>query len=141
MPNIEIITRAIILDKDKILLCKKKGNDYYFLPGGHIEFGETAEQALGRELKEELGILANGIEYIGTVENMFSENGNRHHEINLVFAVKPQNHSSASIEDHIEFLWIDTNKLAGESVEPIAIKHAILQWLKDKKPFWGSEAE
>ncbi|PIQ74885.1 MAG: ADP-ribose pyrophosphatase [Candidatus Portnoybacteria bacterium CG_4_8_14_3_um_filter_40_10] len=141
MPNIEIITRAVILDKDKILLCKKKSADYYFLPGGHIEFGETAQQALERELKEELNIETDKIDYIGTIENMFSENGNRHHEINLVFAVKPQNHSSISNEDHIDFFWTGINKLAGESVEPIALKQAILQWLKDKKLFWGSEKE
>lgn len=70
MPNIEIITRALILNKDKILLCKKKGKKYYFLPGGHVEFGESAEQALGRELKEELNIQTEIIDYIGTVENM-----------------------------------------------------------------------
>lgn len=141
MPNIEIITRAVILDRGKILICKNKRNDYYFLPGGHVEFGETAQQALGRELKEELNIEADTIEYIGTVENMFSENGNRHHEINLVFAVKPQNHSSASIENHIEFFWIGTNKLAGENVEPIALKNAVLKWLINKKLFWESERE
>lgn len=141
MPKIEIITRAVILDGNKILLCKKKGNDYYFLPGGHIEFGETAEQALGRELKEELGIEADTIEYIGTVENMFSENGNRHHEINLVFFVEPKNHSSISNEDHIDFFWTDIDRLAGERVEPVALKNAVLKWLNDKKLFWGSEIE
>jgi 8-oxo-dGTP diphosphatase len=127
MPNIEIITRAVILDKGKILLCKKKGNDYYFLPGGHVEFGETAEQALARELKEELDIETDKIEYIGTVENIFSEKGENHHEINLLFSVEPKNHSSVSNENHIDFFWTDIAKLAGESVEPVALKKAILQ--------------
>ncbi len=141
MPNIEIISRAIILDRDKILLCKKKGNDYYFLPGGHVEFDETAKVALRRELKEELGVEAKKIEYVGTVENMFSENGNRHHEINLIFFVEPKNHSSISNEDHIDFFWTDIDKLEGENIEPVALKNAIIQWLKDRKLFWGSEKE
>ncbi len=141
MDQIEIITRAVILDKGKILLCKKKGNDYYFLPGGHVEFGETAQQALARELKEELNIEADATDYIGTVENMFSENEKKYHEINLVFFVEPKNHSLVSNEDHIDFFWIDTGKLVGENIEPVALKSALIQWLKDKKLFWGSEKE
>jgi ADP-ribose pyrophosphatase YjhB (NUDIX family) len=141
MPNIEIITRAVILDRSKILLCKKKGNDYYFLPGGHVEFGETAEQALTRELKEELDIETNKIEYIGTIENMFSEDGKKYHELALIFFVQPKSLLSISKEDHIDFSWINMNKLAGEHVKPVALKNAVLKWLKDKKLFWGSEIE
>ena len=72
---------------------------------------------------------------------MFSDSGERHHEINLTFFVEPKNHSSISNEDHIDFFWTNTDKLAGESVEPVALKQAILQWLKDKKLFWGTEIE
>lgn len=139
MQNIDTIVRAVILDEGKILLCKKKEGDYYFLPGGHVEFGETAEQALARELKEELDIDTDKIEYIGTIENIFSENEQRRHEINLIFFVEPKNHSSISKENHIDFFWTDTDRLAGEYIEPVVLKTAILEWLKDKKQFWGSE--
>jgi len=141
MPNIEIITRAVILDKDKILLCKKKGNDYYFLPGGHIEFGETAEQALERELKEELNVSAEKFNYIGTIENFFTENDKKYHEIILVFHIEAKNVTDKTPEDHIEFSWVDIRSLKRETVEPVALKQAFLQWFKDKKLFWGSEME
>jgi len=47
--------RVIILDQNKILLLHrfKKGEEYYSLPGGGIEQGETPEQAAMREAKEE----------------------------------------------------------------------------------------
>ncbi|OGZ33539.1 MAG: hypothetical protein A2Y98_01230 [Candidatus Portnoybacteria bacterium RBG_19FT_COMBO_36_7] len=141
MTNIASVVRGIILKEDKILLCKLKGADYYFFPGGRIEFGETAQQALERELKEELELSAEKFEYIGTIENFFSEKGNKYHEINLVFHVEAENATDKTPEDHLEFFWKDINKLVGENIEPTALKNTFLKWLKDKKLFWGSEKE
>jgi len=54
------IAVGIILTKnDKILIIKRAKEpykDWWALPGGNIEFGETAEKAAIREIKEELGI-------------------------------------------------------------------------------------
>lgn len=56
---------ALIIENDKILLIKKNGGPYHNkldLPGGTIEFGETPEQALKRELLEEVGIIVTDYE-------------------------------------------------------------------------------
>ena len=57
---IESITRAraVILEDDKVLLIHriKEGREYYVLPGGGVEPGESAHQAVRRECNEELGI-------------------------------------------------------------------------------------
>ncbi|WP_103070867.1 NUDIX hydrolase [Aquimarina sediminis] len=52
----------------QILSTKSKGKTKYYIPGGKREFGETDEQALIREILEELDvhIVKNTIEYIGT---------------------------------------------------------------------------
>ena len=50
---------GLVIQDNKILLIKKNGGPYngkLDLPGGTIEFGETPEEALMRELKEEVGI-------------------------------------------------------------------------------------
>ena len=49
------IVRAVMI-KDKKLLVAEYIGHYYFLPGGHVEVGESAESALIRELQEELGV-------------------------------------------------------------------------------------
>ena len=55
-----IRSSAIILRKKKILLIHRRKNsaEYWVLPGGGIENGETAEEAVKREVKEETGLNA-----------------------------------------------------------------------------------
>lgn len=48
------IGAAIVKDNQLLVVSKKKSPDYYMLPGGKLEDGETDLEALKRELKEEL---------------------------------------------------------------------------------------
>ena len=52
---VNIRVGAIIIKDNKVLMVKNNRDDYYYSVGGRIQFGETAEQAVKREVKEELG--------------------------------------------------------------------------------------
>ncbi len=56
-------SRAIVLHGENILLVKNINVSHWSLPGGKIDKGETIEECLFRELKEELDLSVNKIEY------------------------------------------------------------------------------
>ena len=61
-PGPQRVAAAVIVDGRRVLMCHRHPDrkwypDIWDLPGGHIEDGETGEQALVRELEEELGIV------------------------------------------------------------------------------------
>lgn len=65
----EIDKIALIKIKDgQVLSTKSKGKNKYYFPGGKREVGESDEQTLIREIREELSveIVPDSYEYIGT---------------------------------------------------------------------------
>jgi len=71
----KILKAALALIRDnKVLMAKNFGIDKYFIPGGKIEKNETEEEALLREIKEELNVdvIKNSINYFGTFEDVAS---------------------------------------------------------------------
>ena len=47
---------AVIIHNDRLLVMKDTRSPYYYLPGGRVRLHETAERAVLREVKEELGV-------------------------------------------------------------------------------------
>ena len=130
MKNIELVARAVILNGNKIILCRIKGENWYFLPGGHIEFDEFIEASLKRELMEEMGIKVKLDKVIEVVENFYKENRKNHHEINIIFSGTTMNRKVSTKEPHIEFEYIDTKHIKNKSILPKQLKPLLIRWLK-----------
>jgi 8-oxo-dGTP pyrophosphatase MutT (NUDIX family) len=73
----------------RILVSKSfdplKDEIFYRPLGGKIKFGETAAEALRRELREEIQAEISSLRYLETLENIFVYNGEPGHEIVMVF--------------------------------------------------------
>lgn len=87
--RIRPLALAIIKRDNKILVCpgydSKKDQKFYRVLGGGIEFGETGVEALKREFKEEINSELNNIKFLGMLENIFTFEGNRGHEIVMMY--------------------------------------------------------
>ncbi|RAN78393.1 NUDIX domain-containing protein [Bacillus sp. SRB_331] len=107
------IVRAIMIQDEKLLVAEYIGH-HYFLPGGHVEIGESAENALIRELREELGVTCSIKQFLGVIENQWQAKETLHHEINHIFEIDSNELKSdftpISKESHLAFHWIDFNK-------------------------------
>lgn len=119
LAGIETIARGVCIQNGKVLLCRAKGGATTYLPGGHIEFGETGRQALVREIKEEMGVDATAGVFLGVVENQFRQHGKPHAEINLVYRLTlPEGTAATAQEDWIAFEWRDLADLDAARLLP-----------------------
>ena len=87
MKEPRIRVSGILKKDDKILFVKhrKKGEEYYLLPGGGVDFGETFEIALKREFLEEVNINIS-VDKLCIISEGVDPKGEKH-IINLVFIV------------------------------------------------------
>jgi 8-oxo-dGTP pyrophosphatase MutT (NUDIX family) len=87
--NIRPLSLAIITHHGKVLVMdgydQKKDQKFYRILGGGIEAGEYGKDALQREFMEELNVKLKNVEYLRTIENIFTLNGKQGHEIILVY--------------------------------------------------------
>lgn len=109
---------ALIIHENKLLAAGNKDTDYLYSVGGRIKFGERADDAIKREVYEELGINME-IDHLGIVhENFFyrdiKEERQLVHELSLYYYMKlnsdiTQRFIDLIAEERYEFFrWIDS---------------------------------
>ena len=127
LAGIETIARGICIADGKLLVCRSKGGATSYLPGGHIEFGETGREALRREMLEETGLESNAGDFRGVVESRFMQHGKPHAEINLVYSLEIPSLGGiaaevAAKEPWIEFAWVPMDALDEAALLPEAFR-------------------
>lgn len=129
--------RGIVIYNDKILLCKNLKHGYYFLPGGHIEEGESSEQAFRREMIEEIGKVTENVKHVFEFKNSFRQEEKEYNEVVYVYLTTLQDYENIkSLENHIEFDWISLNDFSTVNFKPKQITDEILNSIEKNKEFW-----
>ncbi len=130
---------AVFIDQQKVLLHRVGDNHYWSLPGGRVEFMESANTTIIREMKEELDIECQIIRPLWIIENFFSYKEVKQHEIAFYFLVSvPEQLLKRGKEfevlengvTRLHFRWAEISRLDEEILFPKVLKSS----LKDLPP-------
>jgi 8-oxo-dGTP diphosphatase len=122
-------TAIIPFPHDKLLLIKRRTlpfKGYWALPGGRVDPGETVEQTIVREVKEETGLDVTVVQKIGEYHEQGVQDGVEYDYYPACFLVKTLGGEMKKQESEIEEIKLfSLNKVP----EPLAFEHA--QMIKD----------
>ena len=79
---------GVAIHDNSVFLHQAEGEDFWTFPGGRAEFGESAEQTLRREMREEIGVDVEVVRLLWFAENFFTYAGKYYHEIALYFLMR-----------------------------------------------------
>ena len=127
---------AIIIHNGKILAMRDERSPYYYLPGGRVTIGETAVDAVVREIREELGITPEIARPLWLNQAFFTEDVDnlQYHELCIYFLMDITNTDLLSRGENFvskegnrthTFKWLEFNKLKDEYFYPIFLKKDI----------------
>ena len=127
---------AVLLDGGRILAMHDENSPYFYLPGGRVKMGERAEDAVLREMWEELGIEARILRPLWLSQSFFNEDVTKvdFHELCLYFLLDASGTDLLTRGDrfrgqerrHVhDFEWLPFDRLKDEYFYPLFLKTEI----------------
>lgn len=127
---------AMIISENRILAMHDERSPYFYLPGGRVKMGETAERAVVREIREELGVTLEIIRPLWLNQAFFTEDVDaiRYHELCIYFLMDSSNTDllkrgsrfTLTEGEHTHtFEWLEFDRLKDEYFYPNFLKNQI----------------
>ena len=142
--EIRTSAKALIIRDGKIAAIKIRdaGEEWYIMPGGGQTAEETLEEAVCREVAEELGIAVECRELLFVVEGV---HGERFHRIDLVFSCEYigalPDAELTSDTNQVGADWLDISTLHQQPLYPSRLRRQIMNYYQGKphRVYLGNE--
>jgi 8-oxo-dGTP pyrophosphatase MutT (NUDIX family) len=121
---------GVALRGGRVLLSSEGREQYWILPGGRVGTGERSDEALARELREELGGPAEVGALLWSVEHFFDLDGVSFHELLLCYRVELPHLDDRSdvtgVDDpRVRYVWHPVDALDGVPLRPTFLRRAL----------------
>lgn len=107
---------AVLIEREGRVLLARRGvepkKDFWDIPGGFIEAGETAEEAVARELLEETALRVKIVRYLMSISDRYGPRGVV--TLNLCFTVETENWPPTAADDVTELRLFSPDELPSE---------------------------
>ncbi len=126
---------ALITSGSKLLVVMRKyepGKGLYGLPGGFVDYGETLEQSLLREIDEELSITLKAYHYYCSFPNTYFYRDVLYHTIDCYFRAEIDKDAKIIPRDDAEaYKWIELNAIDEHAFAFESAKQAVRQYIAE----------
>ena len=128
----------IVNDRDEMLVvcrAKEPAKGTLDLPGGFVDMGETVEEGMIREIKEETGLDVTNIEYLFSSPNVYVYSGMGVHTLDMDYLARVHGSVPAikAADDAAEALWIPIAQVNPAEFGLTSIRNAVIRFLKEYK--------
>lgn len=133
--NASSAVAVLVADENKRLMLVTRGVEPDYgkldLPGGFVDPGETAENAVKRELFEELGMKVKSVRYFSSAPNEYIFSGFSVFTTDLAFVAVPESISGLkAMDDILEFRFYAEDELDYGDIAAPSIKKFVRDYFK-----------
>lgn len=118
----------LYIKNKKILMVREEDKDFFVLPGGRLEPNESEDDALKRELEEELGVKVSDYKFFDKFQLQGRAEGER---INFTVYTIDSLDSFSAQNDIAETAWVDS-EFESKGIKIGAITKVLIPKLKEK---------
>lgn len=126
-------TAAFILNSKGELLVARRGKEPALgtldLPGGFVDNGESGEQAIVREIKEETGLNIQKVEYMFSIPNIYLYSGMHIHTLDMFYLCHTEEEAIQAADDVAECFWVPLKDVYVERFGLRSIRQAVHRFL------------
>ncbi len=120
--------KALVLnDKGQVLLVRESGRDIWDIPGGGIDHGESIEDVIRRELKEEVNFEGEFKHKVVLVESPVFVESIKIWQMRIIFAIWPENTVFSPGQDGDEIKFVNPSELR---VSDVATERVIADYVE-----------